>query len=464
MCSFFAMRGQTIMAAVSEFPADFLWGAATSAYQIEGATREGGRGESIWDRFARSPGAVERGETGDVACDHYHRWREDVDLIHSLGLRAYRFSIAWPRVVPGGRGAPNQAGLDFYRRLVDQLLERGVAPIPTLYHWDLPQPLEEAGGWTRRDTAERFADYSAVVLAALGDRVPRWITHNEPWCAAFLGYFRGVHAPGVKDLGAALAAAHHILLSHGRAVGVCRSLAPSAKIGIALSLFPTYPLHEEEEADRDAAVLSDAYTNRWFLDPVVRGAYPADGLAHLERLAGPIRANRDGDLVTISNPIDFLGVNYYHRRVIEAGGADLGWTVHDRSPGVPTTDLGWEIVPHCLTELLLRLERDYQIPTLITENGAVFDDAVGPDGQIHDPRRIDFLRAHITAALAAIERGARLEGYLAWSLLDNFEWAFGYSKRFGIVHVDYPTQRRTPKSSARFLSLLIREGARALER
>jgi beta-glucosidase len=357
MCSFFAMRGQTIMAAVSEFPADFLWGAATSAYQIEGATREGGRGESIWDRFARSPGAVERGETGDVACDHYHRWREDVDLIHSLGLRAYRFSIAWPRVVPGGRGAPNQAGLDFYRRLVDQLLERGVAPIPTLYHWDLPQPLEEAGGWTRRDTAERFADYSAVVLAALGDRVPRWITHNEPWCAAFLGYFRGVHAPGVKDLGAALAAAHHILLSHGRAVGVCRSLAPSAKIGIALSLFPTYPLHEEEEADRDAAVLSDAYTNRWFLDPVVRGAYPADGLAHLERLAGPIRANRDGDLVTISNPIDFLGVNYYHRRVIEAGGADLGWTVHDRSPGVPTTDLGWEIVPHCLTELLLTRAR-----------------------------------------------------------------------------------------------------------
>ena len=448
---------------VSEFPPGFLWGAATAAYQIEGATRADGRGESIWDRFARAPGNVARGETGDVACDHYHRWREDVALMKSLGLRAYRFSIAWPRVLPLGRGAINQAGLDFYRRLVDELLESGIAPCATLYHWDLPQVLQDAGGWTRRDTAERFADYAAICLGALGDRVPLWITHNEPWCSAFLGHFRGVHAPGITDLGAALAAAHHILLSHGRAVTACRSLAPSARIGIALSLFPTYPLHEEEAADREAAVLSDGYTNRWFLDPVLRGDYPADALAHFERLAGPIRAIRDGDLVAISNPSDFLGVNYYHRRVVEAGGPDLGWTVHDRSPGVPTTDLGWEIVPHCFVDLLTRLQREVAVPLLVTENGAVFDDRVDADGAVHDPKRVEFLRDHLRAALTAIERGVKLEGYFVWSLLDNFEWAFGYDKRFGIVYVDYPTQRRIPKSSARFLARVIREGAAALD-
>jgi beta-glucosidase len=449
---------------VSEFPSGFLWGAATAAYQIEGATREGGRGESIWDRFARTPGKVARGETGDVACDHYHRWREDVALMKSLGLRAYRFSIAWPRVVPSGRGPINQAGLDFYRRLVDELLENDIVPCATLYHWDLPQKLQDDGGWIRRDTAERFADYAAICLGALGDRVPLWITHNEPWCAAFLGHFRGVHAPGITDLGAALAAAHHILLSHGRAVTACRSLAPGARIGITLSLFPTYPLHEEEAADREAAVLSDGYTNRWFLDPVLRGAYPADTLAHLERLAGPIRANRDGDLVAIANPIDFLGVNYYHRRLIQAGGPDLGWTVHDRAPGVPTTDLGWEIVPRCFVDLLTRLQRDHDVPLLVTENGAVFDDRIGADGEVHDPARVDFLREHFRAALTAVERGVKLEGYFVWSLLDNFEWAFGYDKRFGIVYVDYPTQRRIPKSSARFLTRVIREGAAALDR
>ena len=448
---------------MSDFSPGFLWGAATAAYQIEGAVREGGRGESIWDRFARTPGKVARGETGDVACDHYHRWREDVALMRSLGLRGYRFSIAWPRVVPTGRGPGNQAGLDFYRRLVDELLESGIVPCATLYHWDLPQKLQDEGGWTRRDTAERFADYAGIVLAALGDRVPLWITHNEPWCAAMLGHFRGVHAPGMTDLAAGLTAAHHILLSHGRAVTAVRALAPAARVGIALSLFPTYPLHEEEAADREAAVLSDAYTNRWFLDPVLRGSYPADGLAHLERLAGPIRAVRDGDLVAISNPTDFLGVNYYHRRVIEGGGGDLGWTVHDRSPGVPTTDLGWEIVPHCLVDLLVRLKEEYRTPILVTENGAVFDDRIGLDDEVHDGRRVEFLRDHFRAALTAIERGVDLQGYFVWSLMDNFEWAFGYDKRFGLVYVDYPTQRRIPKASARFLTRVIREGARALD-
>ncbi|HEY8146656.1 MAG TPA: family 1 glycosylhydrolase, partial [Kofleriaceae bacterium] len=306
-------------------------------------------------------------------------------------------------------------------------------------------------------------DYAAIAVGALGDRVPLWITHNEPWCAAMLGHFRGVHAPGGTDLADGLAAAHHLLLSHGRAVTAVRALAPAARVGIALGLFPTYPLHEEEEADREAAVLSDAWTNRWFLDPVFRGSYPADGLAHLERIAGPIRAIRDGDLVAISNPSDFLGVSYFHRRVIEGGGGELGWTVHDRSPGVPTTDLGWENEPRCFVDLLVRLERDYHTPILVTGNGAAYDDRVGPDGEVHDPKRVEFLRDHVRAALTAMERGVVLEGYFVWSLLDDFAWAFGYDQRFGITYVDHSTQRRIPKSSARFLARVIREGAAALD-
>jgi beta-glucosidase len=442
-----------------DFPPDFLWGAATASYQIEGATHEDGRGESIWDRFSRIPGNVARGETGDVACDHYHRFREDVDLMATLGLRAYRFSIAWPRVLPDGAGPPNQRGLDFYSALVDRLLERGITPCATLYHWDLPQALEDRGGWLSRDTALRFAEYAELMYRTLGDRVPRWMTHNEPWCAAFLGHFRGVHAPGKRDLMAGLTAAHHILLSHGLAVSAART-AHAGKLGIALSLFPTYPF-ADGEAHATAAQLSDGYTNRWFLDPVYRGAYPADTRAHLESLAGPFTFIRDGDLEAIAQPIDFLGINYYHRRVIEArpDGDDLGWKVHDRTPGVPTTDLGWEIVPHCFTDLLLRLTRDYGAPPLlVTENGAVFEDAIGPDGTVDDPKRVDFFRRHFDAALAAMQQGARLEGYLVWSLMDNFEWAFGYDKRFGIVYVDYATQRRIPKASARFLSRVIRAG------
>jgi len=450
---------------MSDFPPGFLWGAASAAYQIEGAVREGGRGESIWDRFLRTPGKMPaRGETGDLASDHYHRWREDVALMRSLGLRAYRFSIAWPRVVPSGRGGANQAGLDFYRRLVDELLESGIVPCATLYHWDLPQKLQDEGGWTRRDTAERFADYAGIVLGALGDRVPLWISHDQPWCAAMLGHAAGLHAPGMTDLAAGLTAAHHILLSHGRAITAVRALAPAARVGIALGLFPTYPLHEEEAADRAAAVLSDGCTNRWFLDPVFRGSYPADALAHLERLAGPIRAVRDGDLVAISNPTDFLGVDYDHRRVVEAGGGDLGWTVHDRSPGVPTTDAGWEIVPGCLVDLLVRLQEDYRTPLLVTGSGAAFDDRIGTDGDVDDRKRVEFLREHVRAALRAIARGVQLEGFFVRSLLDGFEWTFGHDKRFGLVYVDYPTQRRIAKASAHFLTRLIREGAAALDR
>ncbi|HUS63992.1 MAG TPA: GH1 family beta-glucosidase [Kofleriaceae bacterium] len=448
---------------MSEFPADFLWGAATSAYQIEGATREDGRGESIWDRFCRQPGAVANGENGDRACDHYHLWQTDVDLMASLGLKAYRFSIAWPRIQPSGRGAAHKAGVAFYDRLVDRLLERGIQPCATLYHWDLPQALQDAGGWAARDTAGWFTDYADIVFRALGDRVPMFITHNEPWCAAFLGHLRGVPAPGTKDLATSLAAAHHILLSHGRAIEAVRTSAPAAKIGITLSLFPTYPLRGDHEGDHAAAALSDAYTNRWFLDPVLRGVYPGDGLAHMHKRAGRLDFIDPSDLYMISLKPDFLGVNYYHRRVIEddPDGGDLGWRVHDRSPGVPTTDLGWEIVPQCMTDLLVRLHEDYDVDLYITENGAVFDDVPGPDGTIFDTRRVEFLRAHFQAALAALEKGVKLRGYFVWSLLDNFEWAFGYDKRFGLVHVDYETQKRTPKASARFFSRVIREGLAA---
>lgn len=455
------------MSSELRFPRGFLWGAATSAFQIEGAVREDGRGESIWDTFCRVPGAVRGGETADVASDHYHRWADDVALIAELGLRAYRFSIAWPRIVPDGLAATrtNERGLAFYDRLVDALLERGVTPLPTLYHWDLPQALQDRGGWPARDTAYRFADYADRVSRALGDRVSRWITHNEPWCAAFLGHLRGVHAPGTKDLGAALLAAHHILLSHGLAVQALRATQRASRIGITLSLFPTYP-RTDSEADREAARLSDGYTNRWFLDPVHRGAYPADTAEHFAKLGAALDFVEPGDLATIAAPTDFVGVNYYHRRVIDASpGHDLGWTVIDRSPGVPTTDLGWEIVPDCFTDLLLRLERDYgpRRPILITENGAVFRDEIAPDGAVHDPKRVAFLRAHLAAMHRAISEGANVEGYLCWTLIDNFEWAFGTGERFGIVYVDYETQRRIPKDSARFLSAVARADALAVE-
>ena len=438
------------------FPDGFLWGAATAAYQIEGAAREDGRGESIWDRFSRTPGRIQGGDTGDVACDHYHRWAEDVDLMASLGLGAYRFSIAWPRVQPTGAGPVNGRGLDFYRRLVDRLRDRGITPVATLYHWDLPQALQERGGWVDRDTAARFAEYAAILFDALGPAVPMWITHNEPWCASILGHYRGVHAPGLTDLRLALVAAHHLLLSHGRAVVECRRRGAGA-IGIAPNLLPTWPA-TDAEADRAAARLSDGYTNRWFLDPVLRGSYPADLAAHYERRVGPLDFVRPGDLDLIGEPTDFLGVNYYRRRIVEAAPEDpLGWRVQEQQPGVPTTAVGSEIVPHCLTELLVRLRDDYgNVPIYITENGAAFADQVGPDGAVHDPERVAFLERHVAAAHRAIELGCDLRGYFAWSFMDNFEWAFGYAQRFGIVHVDHATQRRTPKDSARMWSALAR--------
>jgi beta-glucosidase len=415
------------------FPPDFLWGAATAAYQIEGAVREDGRGESIWDRFAHSPGAIERGETGDVAADHYHRWRDDLDLMAHIGLKAYRFSIAWPRILPEGTGAPNPRGLAFYDRLVDGLLERGIQPLPTLYHWDLPQALQDrSGGWASRDTAARFAQYARIVFEALGDRVTRWITLNEPWVSAFLGHLVGIHAPGQRDLQTALRASHHLLLGHAKAVEAFRTSGRSGQIGITLDLQVSDPASDREE-DLLAARLADGHTCRWFLDPLFRGSYPADVVAQ-HQAAGPDFGHvRDGDLAAIARPIDFLGMNYYFRQSVRASSDPLGYQVVPTSSG-PTTEMGWPIRPSGLRDQLLRLHREYtQGPIYITENG--FADHLDPDAQgpVQDTGRIEYLRDHLAAAEEAIAGGVDLRGYFVWSLMDNFEWALGYRPRFGLV-------------------------------
>jgi beta-glucosidase len=444
------------------FPTDFAWGAATSAYQVEGAPAEDGKGVSIWDTFAHQPGRIANGDTGDMACDHYHRWAEDVEIMASLGVNAYRFSVSWPRIQPTGRGRPNAPGVAFYDRLVDRLLERGIRPAVTLDHWDLPQALQDdGGGWQNRDTAQRFGEYSEIVVAALGDRVSWWITHNEPWIVAALGHRLGIHAPGVRSVDAELRVAHHVLLSHGLALEAYRASGRRAPMGITLNLMPTYPEHPTP-ADRRAAVLSDGYTNRWYLDPLFRGSYPADVWAEFE--ARPdVRLDwlREGDLDRIHRAIDFLGVNYYARRVVRAPRHDepseFAWVVRSEgTTGIPTSDLGWEITPEAFVDLLVRLRADYgAIPILITENGCAIDDVVASDGTVDDPRRIAYLKAHIAAVEEAIARGVDVRGYFAWSLLDNFEWAEGYRPRFGIVHVDRASQRRTPKASARWLRAVI---------
>jgi beta-glucosidase len=444
--------------ATLEFPAGFNWGVSTSAYQVEGAVADDGRGESIWDRFSHTSGRIRNGDTGDVATDHYHRWREDFDLMTELAVNAYRLSIAWPRLLPNGRGPINPAGLAFYDRLVDELLERGIQPFPTLYHWDLPQALDDRGGWLNRSTADWFADYARVCFERLGDRVTTWFTINEPWIIGALGYYDGVHAPGERDLRSSLMAEHHVLLAHGKAVRAFRDVAQGARIGIVLNLMPTYPA-TDTEADRDAAVLSDGYTNRWFLDPVLRGSYPADMIELFEALVGTLDFVEDGDLDVIASPTDLLGVNYYNWRLIGAGqDRELPWVVVPAEPDVPRSDGGWEIVPDRLTELLVRLRDDYgDIPLAITENGAIYNDEPGADSRVRDVRRIRFIRDHLVAAHRAIERGVRLEGYFHWSLMDNFEWAEGYWPRFGLVHVDWPTLRRTMKDSGRYYASIVAE-------
>jgi beta-glucosidase len=453
------------------FPEDFLWGVATASYQIEGAVGEDGRGPSIWDVFSHTPGKVRGGDTGDVACDHYHRYAEDVALMAELGVDAYRFSIAWPRIQPEGRGAPNAKGLDFYRRLVDELLAAGITPVATLYHWDLPQALQERGGWPERDTAGRFTDYAEIVHNALGDRVTRWTTLNEPWCSAVLGYGSGVHAPGVTDPRQAYRAAHHLLLGHGQALAAIRAgqhAGADTACSITLNLYGIDPA-TDEQADRDAARRADAIQNRLWLDAVLRGAYPQDVLEMMED-AGAAEVIREGDLALIGQPLDNLGVNYYFRLEVRAGepvDEPTMWLderdIEVVPPGPPRTAMGWGIYPDGLAEVLTRVHREYPpVPLYVTENGAAFADEVAEDGQVHDPDRVRFFADHIRACADAIAAGVPLQGYFAWSLMDNFEWAEGYAKRFGIVHVDYDTLQRRVKDSGRWYAELIRDRGRTL--
>ena len=449
------------------FPADFLFGVATAAYQIEGAAHQDGRTDSIWDAFCRVPGAVVRGENGDVACDHYYRYPDDVKLMADLGIQTYRFSTSWARVKPDN-GSVNKKGLAFYSKLVDELLEQGIKPWLTLYHWDLPQALEEKGGWTNRDTSYHFVEYAATVHDVLGDRIDAWTTLNEPWCSAFLGYIGGIHAPGRQDPSAGLAAAHHLMLAHGLAIQELRRRDDSLDLGITLNLTVADPVDPGDDADRDAARRLDGQSNRVFLDPIFRGEYPQDVLADVAGL-GLDDVVRPGDLEIISSPIDVLGVNYYHGDAV-SGRPDpdavspaptgravrsplpAAETVHVHSRGLPRTAMDWEVQPDGLTRLLRRLHAEYTGPTdtamWVTENGAAYDDAVSEDGSIHDPERVGFLDAHLGAVLDAIDAGVDVRGYFYWSLMDNFEWAEGYDKRFGLVRVDYDTQERTPKDSA----------------
>jgi beta-glucosidase len=432
------------------FPREFVWGAATAAYQIEGATTVDGRGESIWDRFCQTPGKVANGDTGEPACDHYLRWREDLDLMRTLGLRGYRFSIAWPRIQPDGRGAPNRKGLEFYRRLVEGLLEREIEPLATLYHWDLPQRLQDEGGWASREVVDRFADYARIVFDALGDLVPAWVTHNEPWVTSMLGYGRGIKAPGLCDWRSALAAAHHALLAHGRAVGAFRGGGGNGEIGITLDL--THVLGELEAATR-----LDGHRNRWFLDPVLRGGYPMDMVKLYERRFGSLDFIRPGDLEEIAAPIDFLGVNFYRPTVARLRDGQDPIGVEEVDAEGPRTAMGWTVEPSSLTALLLRLERDYgDVPLIITENGASFDDPpLDGTAVVEDPQRVAYLRDHIAAVERALDGGVDVRGYYVWSLLDNFEWEHGYASRFGIVAVDFIDQRRAPKRSALWYRDLI---------
>jgi len=450
------------------FPPGFLWGAATAAYQVEGAAHEGGRRDSIWDTFARIPGAVVGAHTGEIACDQYHRMADDVALMARLNLASYRFSTSWARVRPDG-GSINPVGVDYYSRLVDELLGAGITPWLTLYHWDLPQALEDTGGWTNRDTAYRFAEYAVGMHEALGDRVDVWTTLNEPWCSAFLGYTAGLHAPGHQDPAAGLAAAHHLLLGHGLAVTELRKRAPEANLGITLNFDVPDPVDPSDPGDVEAARLLDGQLNRIFLDPLLRGSYPADVLADVAEL-GLTSHIKDGDLAIIAAPIDTLGVNYYHGQAVsgrpapEAPGGNAPVArptstpfpaapdAHSHLRGLPITSMGWEVQPEGLTRLLVRLQQDYTGPAgvalYVTENGAAYDDVPDAAGFVQDDARLDYYDQHLRAVHDAIDLGVDVRGYFAWSLLDNFEWAWGYGQRFGIVRVDYDTQVRTPKASA----------------
>lgn len=443
------------------FPPGFLWGVATSAQQVEGASDEAGRGESIWDRYASVPGNISDGTDSRVACDHYHRWREDVELMRWLGVNSYRFSIAWPRVFPGGGTPANVPGLDFYDALVDGLLAAGIRPFVTLNHWDLPQGLQDRGGWTTRETVGAFTEFADVVSRRLGDRVRHWVTHNEPWCISHLGYEKGQHAPGLRAPADALRVAHHLLLSHGRAVEVLRRNSPGSEVGIVLILSPVQAA-TGSDADRDAARRLDGTFNRWFLDPLFRAAYPADVIAdriRLGHLDGPEPGFvQPGDLACIATPTDFLGVNYYSRIVVNSGPGGEPASVQ-QVPDHELTDMGWEVYPQGLADVLERVANEYGARRLyVTESGAAYVDAPGAPGDAADQRRVDYLRSHVAAAQRAIAAGVPLHGYFAWAFMDNFEWGQGLSKRFGLFHVDYASQRRTARASAHWYRDFVSRG------
>jgi len=433
---------------LKKFPDGFVWGVATSSFQIEGAAAKDGKGPSIWDTFCRVPGAIADASNGDVACDHYRLWESDLDLIADLGVDAYRFSVSWPRVRPSGSGAWNEQGLDFYEKLVDGLLKRGIKPYLTLNHWDLPDALQQHGGWAHRDTVHRFVEYARGMTKRLGDRITSITTHNEPWVMASLGHESGIFAPGIKDRATAMQVTHHLLLSHGLALQALRADGVRSKLGIVLNLSPMHPASAAPE-DIEKTKLEDGRLLRWYMDPLFNGTYPDDVLAYLGEDAPLISA---GDMKAISVPMDFLGINYYSRAVISAAGH---WDV--KKSGLALTDMGWEIYPEGLTELLVRMDRDYNVPPLyVTENGGAFKDRF-EDGHVHDAQRTDYIARHIAAVAEAMNQGVQMAGYMVWSLLDNFEWASGYEKRFGIVHVDYETQARTLKDSALWYRDFLRQ-------
>jgi beta-glucosidase len=454
---------ETQLTPAAVFPPDFLWGAATSAYQIEGAVHEDGRAPSAWDRFAALPGATYQGQTGEIAADHYHRMEEDVALMAQLNLSAYRFSLSWPRILPQGTGAVNERGLDFYDRLVDALLARGIRPLATLYHWDLPLVLQDRGGWLVRDTAYAFADYAGVVARRLGDRVHWWLTQNEPWCSAYLGYALGIHAPGLRDKQLAVNAGHHLLLAHGLSVPRLREhLSPQAQVGIALDFYPVYAADDRPETLL-AVEYADTYRNRWFLDPLFRGRYPDDLFTNMGVIPPAIH---EDDLSIISAPIDFLGVNYYSRMLVrgrtdtatiaERTMPDDNFEAVERIPGSSYTEMGWEIFPDGLANILTRIHREYAPKALVvTESGAAFNDQWDGNSNIHDQQRIDFLREHIQTVAQVMRQGVPIKGYVVWSFLDNFEWSEGYRKRFGLVYVDFSTQRRVIKDSGRWYASFV---------
>ncbi|MFD6024304.1 GH1 family beta-glucosidase [Streptomyces griseoluteus] len=437
---------------LAAFPDDFRWGTATSAYQIEGAVAEDGRSPSIWDTFSHTPGKIDGDDNGDIACDHYHRWRDDLGLMRQLGVDMYRLSVAWPRVMPGGDGPLNPKGLAFYDELTDALLEAGITPSVTLYHWDLPQVLQDRGGWPERDTAEHFAAYAAAVAERLGDRVTHWATLNEPLCSAWIGHLEGKMAPGWTDLTAAVRASYHLLLGHGLATQAIRAAAPGAEIGIVTNLSTVHAATDRPE-DVAAAHRQDGHVNRWWLDPVHGRGFPAD----MVEVYGVELPEKPGDLETIAAPLDWLGLNYYMpAHVADDPDGPAPYTRSVRREGVPRTGMDWEIDASGLETLLLRLTEEYGARRIyVTENGSSFPDRVGPDGTVDDPERRAYLESHLAACASATAKGAPLAGYFAWSLMDNFEWAYGYDKRFGLFHVDYATQARTIKASGRRYAEII---------